>query len=133
MSPDAELRMVVYQEGQRSARDENALCPYGLFDWRQGTWWKGRKAAQDYNAAVEATLTQQAEPVAELRADIKGGGYVHFLSDKVFAEGTKLYAAPQQAEPVVCAICEIDIESQATKAEAWWAKRAEPVTKTRGE
>ena len=65
MKPDAEYRMRVYQEGQRSARDENAVCPYELFDWRQGTWWKGRKAAQDYNAREDALITQQTEPVVE--------------------------------------------------------------------
>lgn len=32
--------------------------------------------------------------VAELRVDMKGGGYVHWLSDAVFDPGTKLYATP---------------------------------------
>lgn len=32
------------------------------------------------------------EQVAELRGDMKGGGHVHWLSDKTFEPGTPLYA-----------------------------------------
>ena len=45
MKPDAELRMMVYQEGQR-AFNAGIPCPYA--DWRAGTWEKGRLAAQKY-------------------------------------------------------------------------------------
>lgn len=42
MTPDAELRMRVYQEGQR-AFNAKTECPYS--DWRRGTWLKGYTAA----------------------------------------------------------------------------------------
>ncbi len=45
-------------------------------------------------AAPEPAPAAQAEPVAELRADEKGGGYVYWLSLDAFAPGTKLYATP---------------------------------------
>jgi hypothetical protein len=45
MSPDAKLRMDVYQEGQR-AWGVGMACPHT--DWRAGTWQKGRKAAVDH-------------------------------------------------------------------------------------
>jgi hypothetical protein len=52
MTPEAKLRMEVYQEGQRSWRDETT-CPYT--DWRAGTWAKGRAAAKaHYEAQVAA-------------------------------------------------------------------------------
>jgi hypothetical protein len=34
------------------------------------------------------------EPVAEVREDMKGGGYVHWLSEDYFVSGTKLYTSP---------------------------------------
>jgi hypothetical protein len=46
MSPDAELRMNVYQEGQR-AFNAKTYCPYT--DWRAGTWLKGYTAAKVHN------------------------------------------------------------------------------------
>lgn len=49
MTPDAKLRMDVYQEGQR-AFNAGTTCPYT--DWRAGTWEKGRKAAEAYHDAV---------------------------------------------------------------------------------
>jgi hypothetical protein len=52
MTPDAKLRMDVYQEGQR-AFNSGAVCPYT--DWRAKTWAKGRAAAEAYS--------QQALPV----------------------------------------------------------------------
>ena len=45
MTPDAERRMNVYQEGQR-ASGSGASCPYT--DWRAGTWMKGFEAAHAY-------------------------------------------------------------------------------------
>lgn len=35
------------------------------------------------------------EQVAELRGDMKGGGHVHWLSEKTFEPGTPLYARSQ--------------------------------------
>lgn len=43
MKSDAELRMNVYQEGQR-ALSTGTPCPYT--DWRAGTWMKGLAAAR---------------------------------------------------------------------------------------
>lgn len=57
MSPDAKLRMDVYQEGQRAYRS-GAPCPYS--DWRAKTWAKGRADAQAY-----FTDTRLPPPVAE--------------------------------------------------------------------
>lgn len=56
MSPDAQLRMQVYQEGQRAYRS-GAHCPYT--DWRAKTWAKGRAAAEDY---FTAPAPQSTEP-----------------------------------------------------------------------
>ena len=57
MTPEALLRMNVYQEGQRAASRGQA-CPYT--DWRAKTWAKGWKAAQDHYAAeVLARETEQ--------------------------------------------------------------------------
>lgn len=62
MTPDAELRMEVYQEGQR-AFGVGGICPYT--DWRAGTWWKGYTAAKEWHAtrAAEHRLppTDEAE------------------------------------------------------------------------
>ena len=51
MSPEAQLRMEVYQQGQR-AFNAGTACPYT--DWRAGTWQKGRQAAADYYAELVA-------------------------------------------------------------------------------
>lgn len=59
MSPDAKLRMDVYQEGQRAYRS-GATCPYS--DWRAKTWAKGRAAAQDY---WTAPAEPERPPIAE--------------------------------------------------------------------
>lgn len=48
MSPDAERRLKVYQEGQRAFNAETP-CPYT--DWRVGTWTKGWKAAEAHAKA----------------------------------------------------------------------------------
>lgn len=52
MSPDAKLRMDVYQEGQR-AFNAGAACPYT--DWRARTWAKGRAAAEARHATYLET------------------------------------------------------------------------------
>ena len=57
MSPEAELRMSVYQEGQR-AFNSRELCPYT--DWRKGTWTKGFEAAKAYhNKYMTAEVIEQ--------------------------------------------------------------------------
>ena len=56
MQPDAQLRMQVYQEGQR-AFNSGAACPYT--DWRAGTWAKGRAVAEKHHA----DLTREPETV----------------------------------------------------------------------
>jgi hypothetical protein len=65
MTPDAALRMAVYQEGQRSTHLTPDQCPYS--DWRKGTWNKGRNAAIAYRA------TQEQQQVAEtaVKYDLK--------------------------------------------------------------
>jgi hypothetical protein len=60
--------MRVYQQGQRSASDDSAVCPYGVGDWRAVTWTKGRQAGQNYWREFEdriAEQKEQAEPVVE--------------------------------------------------------------------
>lgn len=57
MTPDAERRMLVYQEGQR-AFNSGASCPYS--DWRAVTWSKGREAAKAHLAALLEAEAQQA-------------------------------------------------------------------------
>lgn len=52
MKPDAERRMLVYQEGQR-AFSSGAACPYT--DWRAGTWAKGKAAAENYHDSLTVT------------------------------------------------------------------------------
>lgn len=58
MSPDAELRMTVYQEGQR-AFNKGTTCPYT--DWRAKTWAKGRAAAEKYEADIQRYIEQSAQ------------------------------------------------------------------------
>lgn len=60
MSPDAKLRMDVYQEGQRAA-NTRAVCPYT--DWRAGTWEKGRAAAQAYFDGETQLMEQPKQPI----------------------------------------------------------------------
>lgn len=55
MTPDAQLRMEVYQAGQR-AFNSGGVCPYSSTDWRAKTWAKGRAAAAAYH------LEQLKEP-----------------------------------------------------------------------
>lgn len=75
MSPDAELRMRVYQEGQR-AYNAGTSCPYK--DWRAGTWAKGRAAAHAFHTQMPEETPQTLFPMnvylrdeAELRAFIE--------------------------------------------------------------
>lgn len=56
MTPDAKLRMEVYQQGQRAYRS-GAPCPYS--DWKAKTWEKGRQAAREY---WERVLSRIPEP-----------------------------------------------------------------------
>jgi hypothetical protein len=70
MSPDAAERMRVYQEGQRSASDDAAVCPYKAGNWRVLTWIKGRQAAQNYWREVEEIENRIAEQQAR---DIAAG------------------------------------------------------------
>lgn len=62
MTPDAKLRMEIYQEGQR-AYSAGTACPYT--DWRAGTWAKGRKAAEEWHADVSA---EDRGPLPQARA-----------------------------------------------------------------
>jgi poly(3-hydroxybutyrate) depolymerase len=61
--------MRVYQEGQRSACDDDAVCPYGGGDWRVGTWNKGKQAAEKYWREVEGIENRIAEQQAERVVD----------------------------------------------------------------
>jgi len=63
MKADAELRMNVYQEGQR-AFNARTPCPYT--DWRAKTWEKGRAAAQ----AHSESFLYEPEPPKLTAADI---------------------------------------------------------------
>jgi hypothetical protein len=58
----------------------------------------------------EDALAQPApvqEPVAEIQEDMKGGGYVKWLSEDFFVAGTKLYTTPpaQPEERNFCPRC----------------------------
>jgi hypothetical protein len=100
--PNAEM---IYRGGEATA---------GHVDWDGGDTEDDDDAPYRLARAVFAAMVSAApvpkagnEPVAELREDGKGGGYVHWLSDKVFEVGTKLYAsappspgAAQGMEPV---------------------------------
>ena len=83
MSPDAELRMNVYQEGQRAYRS-GVSCPYS--DWRAKTWAKGYAAGQAYynspmyydssidselEPEVECTFRTLKEEIADLRKEVE--------------------------------------------------------------
>lgn len=60
MTPEAAERLRVYQEGQCSARNEDAECPYKWSDWRSKTWIKGRKAAMKYHEEnIQARRTSE--------------------------------------------------------------------------
>lgn len=65
MGTDAAERLRVYQEGQRSARSEDAECPYRYTDWRSGTWLKGRSAAMQHLKAM--TLQAAVEESASIK------------------------------------------------------------------
>lgn len=57
--------------------------------------WNRPKMTTAITALREALAEQpaQQEPVAEIREDTKGGGYVHWLSEDYFVSGTKLYTS----------------------------------------
>ncbi len=55
MTPEAKLRMEVYQEGQR-AYAKGAECPYPVTDWKRKTWLKGFLASKYYYASMEAQV-----------------------------------------------------------------------------
>ncbi len=57
MTPDAKLRMDVYQEGQR-AYLSGSKCPYAAGDWRSRTWGKGFAAGKAYHT----TFFKEPEP-----------------------------------------------------------------------
>lgn len=62
MTPDAALRMAIYQEGQRAYR-HNTPCPYT--GWRANTWKKGHDdAATYYQQRVQDTARQDAAEAA---------------------------------------------------------------------
>ena len=64
MSPDAELRMNVYQEGQRAYRS-GVPCPYS--DWRATTWAKGYAAGEAYyNSPMYYHISIDSEPEHEV-------------------------------------------------------------------
>jgi hypothetical protein len=48
----------------------------------------------DGRGTVEPEQPSQQEPVAEIQEDMKGGGYVKWLSEDFFVAGTKLYTSP---------------------------------------
>lgn len=86
MTPDAKLRMDVYQEGQR-AFSSGAICPYT--DWRAKTWEKGRAASKEWYAlneqseSLEANIKQeQGAPVAKAWAE----GYRMGIADERTSE-----------------------------------------------
>lgn len=61
MTPEAELRMRIYQEGQR-AFSSGARCPY--IDWRRGTWKKGYDAAKEHYEKLRAELEKEEREAA---------------------------------------------------------------------
>lgn len=69
MTPDAKLRMEVYQEGQR-AFTSKAPCLYT--DWRRDTWYRGFTAAMTYHAAQVAA---DEAPVFPPPTEMKSAGW----------------------------------------------------------
>jgi hypothetical protein len=72
MSPEAELRRKVYQEGQRAYRS-GATCPYDGWDWRAKTWAKGYTAGEAYynspryyNSPIDSEPEPEPEPEVEI-------------------------------------------------------------------
>jgi hypothetical protein len=86
--------MRVYQEGQRSASDGDAVCPYGVGDWRVKTWFKGRDAAMKYWREIENRI---AEPVVQTFEDVLALGLGIMQGDKRI-DPASIYK--EQAEPV---------------------------------
>jgi len=50
------------------------------------------------HAIKKALAAPVQEPVAEVAEDMKGGGYVKWLSEDFFVPGTKLYTTPFAGE-----------------------------------
>lgn len=55
---------------------------------------KHKQAITSLRQAIEYFEKQKA--VAEIREDMKGGGYIEWLDDTYFVPGTKFYTQPQQ-------------------------------------
>jgi hypothetical protein len=78
MSAEAELRLSVYQEGQR-AYLSGSPCPYEVWDWKSKTWDKGYAAGKAYynetdnepENEVEPTLQTLKEEIADLRGEVE--------------------------------------------------------------
>jgi hypothetical protein len=108
MTPDAALRMAVYQEGQRAHRSKTP-CPYT--DWRARTWKKGHDdAATHYRQRVqdtaEAAVPEEAHDTLRAHVDrlnaaldeARAEASVAYLAfEQVTAERDKLRAALQLA------------------------------------
>jgi hypothetical protein len=62
------------------------------------------------------------EPVAEVGEDMKGGGYVKWLSEDFFVPGTKLYTTPPAAAPVEDVDWKEQYEKQKRRSDMWVAK-----------
>jgi hypothetical protein len=60
--------------------------------------WKTphKEAITSLRQAIEQY--EKRKPVAEIREDMKGGGYIEWLDDTYFVPGTKFYTQPQQAQ-----------------------------------
>lgn len=75
MKPDAQLRMEVFQEGQR-AYAPRRMNPYPTTSWKHSTWFKGWAAAKAYRdeqiaKAKAAALPADSGEVTLTRADAR--------------------------------------------------------------
>jgi hypothetical protein len=77
MSPDEELTINAYQQGQRAYRT-GVPCPYS--DWRAEAWAKGYAAGEAYynipidsepEHEVESTFQTLKEEISELRKEVE--------------------------------------------------------------
>ena len=77
MSPDEELTINAYQQGQRAYRT-GVPCPYS--DWRAEAWAKGYAAGEAYYNSpidsepeheVESTFQTLKEEISELRKEVE--------------------------------------------------------------
>lgn len=68
MTPQAKLRMLTFQEGQR-AHLQGTPCPYTApGDWRAGTWEKGRAAAKAHYESLTRHAVEYPEDKKERAA-----------------------------------------------------------------